>query len=840
MSKHSKRETHSRISPRTLCMMALATLAVLGLVIAGVVSYEESVSADEGEFGQDGFVFKVASENDRTAILLRCNAEVTEANVPGTVVHNGVTYKVVSIDAHAFHGNYNLVKVTLPDTVKEIGERAFLSCSNLTTVNIPSSVTKIGYSAFRDCINLTNIDVSEDNEVYSSVDGILFSKDKKTLWQFPGGKGGEYTTPDFVETIEWYAFSENDRLTSITITSNVKQIEDHAFFKCPSLTSVIFSEEGVSSILWSTFEDCSKLKTLKLPDNITFIDRYSFKGCGELVSVNIPASVDAIGDSAFGGCYKLEKIVVDPDNDMYTSIEGVLFDKDVTKLLQFPSGKSGDYEVPSTVTMISKNSFAESQLLRSVSIGNTLESIGEFAFYMCSQLTSVNIPQGITSINASTFEGCVNLASITLHDGLRFIEKYAFMGCVSLTELTLPDSVQTIGMCAFKECTGLRTASMSDNVLMLGYQAFYGCSSLTSLKLSNGIPHIEDEAFFECVKLESLSLPSGLETMGDAVFYGCVSITSLTIPSNLKGIGSYTFFGCEGLESLIISEGMDTIGVYSFSKCTKLSSVIIPSSIETLGHCVFKECTSLTELIVDDYNPMYSSKDGVMFSKDGTVLEIYPCGKRGAYTIPADVVSINRFAFDGSVGLTSITIHDSEMITEAVFNQCPNLKEINIDESDKNMTSVDGVLYSKDRSSVVKCPEGRTGTLVLQSNTDNFGNDAFYRTLLDTIVVTGGDVISIGSLTFSECNPDLKFDSGREGFELEVFSNEEMTERIDNALLSRGFYDKLYLKWTEIPSPPEPASDDPANDNDGLITIGLICAIFIVEVALFIVVRRKG
>ena len=191
---------------------------------------------------------------------------------------------VTSIGAQAFQECRKLTSVTIPNSVITIGSDAFSGCANLTNITIPENVTIIGMRAFDDCTNLTAISVNASNSVYSSVDGILFNKDKTTLIQYPGGKTGSYTIPDSVTSIGQGAFECCLNLTNITIPNTVTSIGQGAFYVCRNLTSVT------------------------LPNSFTNIEAVTFYMCFELTKITIPASVTAIGDGAFQDCYRLSGV----------------------------------------------------------------------------------------------------------------------------------------------------------------------------------------------------------------------------------------------------------------------------------------------------------------------------------------------------------------------------------------------------------------------------------------------------------------------------------------------------------------------------------------------------
>ena len=286
---------------------------------------------------------------------------------------------------------------------------------------------------------------------------------------------------------------------------------------------------GLTSIPNYTFEDCSKLSGITIPDSVTSIGSAAFHNCTSLSSVNIPDSVTSISNKAFLLCTSLTTITVDSNNTNYSSIDGVLFNNSVTTLIKYPAGKqSAAYTIPDSVTTIGRNAFERCTALSSVTIPVSVTSIGDGTFSSCDSLYSVTIPDSVTSIGDNAFEGCTALYSVNIPDNVTSIGGGAFFGCTSLSSVTIGDSVTSIGVTAFFNCSSLSSVTIPDSVTSIGNQAFCVCTSLSSVTIGNSVTSIGDGAFYSCISLSSVTIGNSVTSIGDKAFYGCSNLTSLT------------------------------------------------------------------------------------------------------------------------------------------------------------------------------------------------------------------------------------------------------------------------------------------------------------------------
>lgn len=258
-------------------------------------------------------------------------------NLTSVTLSNSLTY----IGPFAFQYCNSLISITIPNSVTTIDFDAFMSCENLNSIFIPSSVKEIHYGAFVSCKNLKSIDVDINNKMYSSTDGVLFDKEQTTLIQYPAGKAKqEYQIPNSVTNIEE-----------------------------------------------SAFRDCANLTSVTLGNSVTSIGRNAFNSCKSLTLITLGNSVTSIGYFAFLSCPKLTSIDVDINNDIYSSINGVLFNNERTAIMKYPEGRAEqEYQIPNSVTSIERQAFHKCNNLTSIIIPKLVTGIGEQAFAYCSKL----------------------------------------------------------------------------------------------------------------------------------------------------------------------------------------------------------------------------------------------------------------------------------------------------------------------------------------------------------------------------------------------------------------------------------------------------------------------
>ena len=513
---------------------------------------------------------------------------------------NNITFSnnLKEIGKEAFSINC-ISELKLPDSLLYVREGAFSLSSNLQSIYIGKN-TQLDVS-FSRCYSLKNISVHEDNPYYSSIDNVLYSKDKKTLIIYSGGLGNtRYEVIPECEKIEDASNSRN--LTFDMSKSKVTEIADYAF-SLSSGINPIFSN-CLKSIGTQAFYNCH-ITSIDLPESLLYIGDMAFyenslqeviipsnvvilgQSCfanNDLSTIYIPASVKEINVKFVSGNRNLTDIIIDENNLYYCMVSGVLYTKDLKKLIMYPSYLNGEsYSVVEGCEYIEPYAFNNAKFT-SIKLPNSLLVIDEYAFINCTEVKALDIPNSVNLIKERAFSKCKSLESVTLPNGLTEISNYLFSECYNLKEIVIPESVKTIGDYAF-DC----------------------CSMLTNITLSNNLETIGNSAFRNCVLINRLNLPESLISIGDDAFYDC-EIEYIYIPSSLETIGANAFD-------------------YGFAK----------------------------EINVSNENKYYTSIDGNLYSKDVTILYAYAFGKNaGSFYIPRSVITIKEGAFSNEDNVNSL------------------------------------------------------------------------------------------------------------------------------------------------------------------------------------------
>lgn len=476
---------------------------------------------------------------------------------------------------------------------------------------------------------------------------------------------------------------------------------------------------GITSIGDRAFFRNSGITLVRLPKGITKIGNYSFSGCDNLKHILFSDTITTLGNYAFENCKELES-----------------------------------FTLPDTITSIGSYAFSGCTNLVSATMPNTIKSISNFLFNKCINLTNIKIPSTVTNIGWSAFAGCSSLTYLNLPERLSTIGNNAFQGC-GFEHIVIPAYTSNIGEAAFFMCEKLKDISFSannssfeiedgvlfnnnktklllypsakddtevykvpDTVSTIGYGAFSNCKAVKSVKLSNSLVKIEGYAFFRCENIDRIDIPDSVVSIGKNCFQKCTSLRHVHLPSQLPTLETGTFTGCESLEEITIPDTITNIGQIAFMGCNSLTSVNIPPNVNTINRDAFSHCNSLQSI-----------------------------------SIPASVSVIDRGA----------------------FSHCPFLTEFDVDKSNTEYSTHDGVLFDKNVQTLLAYPNGKIDvnytipptvsrindqafmgsnnlvSLTIPSTVSVIGNSAFAECIKLTDVIINEGLVNVGPFTFSKC-----------------------------------------------------------------------------------------
>ena len=267
--------------------------------------------------------------------------------------------------------------------------------------------------------------------------------------------------------------------------------------------------------------------------------------------------------------------------------------------------------------------------ITTITLPDSVETIGEGAFSNCDKLTSVNIPDNVTTIGNGAFQNTA-ITSVAIPGSVKTIGQYAFENCTSLATLELGSGIQTIDVWAFRGCTSLTSVSIPDSVKTIGSSAFYSCTSLETLSLGSGVETIGNNAFQGCTQLTDFTLPSGLKSIGDNAFNGCAALTKVDMPDSVTYLGAGAYQNCTGLTSATLSEKLSEMNNSVFAGCTGLTTVTLPDLVNNIGNYLFQGCSKLASVYTGDYIQFVGSSnfDGcsdslTVYGYPGSYMEVY-------------------------------------------------------------------------------------------------------------------------------------------------------------------------------------------------------------------------
>lgn len=487
----------------------------------------------------------------------------------------------------------------------------------------------------------------------------------------------------------------NDKLVeNVVIPFTNLTVNNFVFSYCTSIKSVTISE-GIINIGEYAFNGCVMLKEINISNTVTTIGKSAFSSCPSLKSITIPASVRTISESAFDYCTSLKNITL---SEGLTNIERNAFNKTIITSIVLPN----------SVTTLGDNIFYNCSALKSVTMGTGITSLSsKNLFYGCSALENVIFKSPVSSVQEKTFDNFntqnVTLSfakgqkELTLNDkiwtesdnlimgGTTFVGK-TFRGIVptievDATTLTATQLQTEIEELIQLDVTGL-TVKLDQNATLEKFTAITNAVSSmgngTITLTIYGVSSIPCNAFENVLQLKCVVIGEGVLNICDSAFKNCTYIADVTLGNDVTTIGNSAFADCSNLANLTFGNGELTIGENAFKNCSALTEVTLGVNVTQVGATAFDSCSAVSKFTVDENNENYKTVEGVLYSKDGTTLVLYPLGKKDvSFSVPDGVTNVNANAFKNCTVLQRITVEKKVIsIGENAFSGCNNLKKV--------------------------------------------------------------------------------------------------------------------------------------------------------------------
>ena len=624
-----------------------------------------------------------------------------------------------------------------------------------------------GVNNLEDFVNATAFQMDAENIEYNSYDGVLFNYNNTILVGFPRGRSGVYTIPEGVEELGFNSFF-GSRLESITLPESLVKIGSQAIYLCPNLEEII------------------------IPANVTCI-------------VN--------NGENFRYCLSFTDFHVDPANTTYEDRNGILYLKSSDTLYMYPFGRS-DNSITLTATNVADAAFVSNQSVTEITFSDGVKQIGEGAFadsavstitlpvsietigeyaFGGSELTTVYY-HGTEEQWAAITIGSENdqLMNATMHfnhveiiasgtcgaDGDNLTWTFDEEGTLTISGTGAMYNYNSDTIPWHSSCEAIRSIFVEDGVTSLSDFAFNGCRNVTSVSLPESITTMGSGAFQFCWKLTGFTIPSGVTILSNSLFQQCQALKSIVIPSGVTQIQIATFYNCQDLTSITIPASVTSIGTHAFIYCSSLTDVYYSGTEEQWNNIVIDEGNeSLTDANIyynyqpDPINPSGTCGDNLTWTLDSNgLLTIAGSGPMdnfewsfnnpapwGTYAdsienvvLESGVTSIGNYAFACCQSLNAVSLPDTlTSIGNDVFDQAV-LSAINVDAGNTVYASQDGVLFNKDKSVLIMCPDNKHGTFVIPDGVARIADGAFLQSRLTEVTIPAS-VNNIGEYAFSQC-----------------------------------------------------------------------------------------
>ncbi len=531
---------------------------------------------------------------------------------------------VMEIAENAFAGCTDITEIEMPDTLQVIGFDAFSGCSGLRKIDLPEYVGTVRQNAFAECASLETVIIRGSQcNLYDSPEticntltpidfpGTIFFG---TIYAPAGSRAEEYANHFNVnfstEIPEEPSYGEN-ALPYLTYEELGEY--DVRITKCSPDASgklvipLTINGKYVSEIAEEAFAECGNIVEIEIPPSIIIIEQGTFRDCTGLKKIDLGRRIREVESFAFAGCTSLETVII--RNEECIISQGF--------------ETFGTYDHPFTGTIYGSADSTAQEYAESNGFNFSTEMPD------CTHLT-------VEDGSCLTFENDEHGAILTKCDA-------SAVGKLTIPKVANGMPVDRIAENAFEDCMNLTSVALPEYVLDLPARVFGKCESLCEVILPEHIFDIGREAFIECVNLKKINLPESLEYIDDNAFSTCLSLEEITIPERVKEITTGMFSYCESLKTVNLGENITDISVGAFENCRSLESIRLPESLKTIGYNAFGHCTALKNVEIP---AGLDTIEGSAFAYSGITSAV----------IPANVLTIPRYAFNNCEGLEKITI----------------------------------------------------------------------------------------------------------------------------------------------------------------------------------------
>lgn len=638
-------------------------------------------------------------------VILPSNLEIipTKCFISCSIKSINIPNKVKIIGESSFANNWQLKSVTITDysDLQKIEAGSFYA-TIIETIFIPKGVSSLAGAAFETSKTLRTIVGNPSNPYYSIMDGVLYSFNKSVLVKFPANHSTSFEIPNSVTTIEFCAFIDSlietvkfppnlqilngwsfatTRLKSVIIPDSVTFMSNGVFSRCYHLNEITIGS-GISAIPVYAF-NIANITSITIPENVISVGAHAFEECPYLKDVILPSKISNLG----GSCFPTSVNITFPSTaKLSIDDQKILYNLDKTILIMCLD-KLTSYVIPSSVETIRAEAFKSMTDLTKIEFrsGSTLKTIESLAFSECIKLSSIEIPNSISYFGESAFSSCTSLKSVFFGSKLTRISTRCFENCVNLEIISFSrcDGSATIDSYSFSGCSHLKTFTLSEGIVSIDMRCFNDCILLESINIPSTLKYIGIYAFSNTkISTVTFASHSSMVNLSQYSFSQCTSLREIVnMPDSIMNIGSNSFESSK-ISSFTVPISTETIDNYAFRRCSLMETFTIPPrcSLKKIGNFIFEGCVSLSKIECVD-SDFFVIDNGALFDKNRSKLICFPPASLiKFFCFSQNVRTISSSAFYGCKRLVGIMIPDDsiESIGHSAFAYCTSLKYINI------------------------------------------------------------------------------------------------------------------------------------------------------------------